>query len=123
MKSEATTAWISFVGKVDFNPLIDDLTEGGPVLEIAGGAVDLVDDHAASLARSQVSDHLGEHWSAGTGGGLAFFKPLHHLHAIALRVGGDGVALLFQGYPLFALPGRGDADVGEVLVHMCSLMG
>ena len=94
-----------FVREVNFSAVVDEFTEVGPVAEVAGAAINLVDDHAARTASLELLDHLAEKRPATLGRRFQFLEPSGDLQAVPLGVLLNCGPLLLERDAL-SLPGR-----------------
>src|SRR5919108_5466736 len=102
---------------MDINAAVDELTKIGPVLEIPGRPVDLVDDDPTRLLLEEFLEHAPKHWPATLGRRLLLLEPLADVNARALSVSCDGVALLRQRDAMLALTRRRDTYIGKDWFH------
>ncbi|MEI9931360.1 MAG: hypothetical protein WDM89_12660 [Rhizomicrobium sp.] len=65
-----------FMRELEIDASVVELAEHVPVVEIAGAAVNLMDDHAPRFAFLKARQHPGEHRTARLGGGLNFNEPI-----------------------------------------------
>ena len=79
---------------MDFNPAIDQCAEVGPVSEIAGTAVDLVNDDAARVSTREGGQHLAELRATLLGSRLLLFEPTGDRESLPLGERLDRRALL-----------------------------
>lgn len=86
----------ALMGKADVDPGVDQIAELCPVLQVAGAAVDLVNDDALGLALPQFGHHARELPAALFRRGLHFLKPLDDREGIAARVRLNGASLFVE---------------------------
>src|SRR5579872_2579255 len=85
-----------FIGKVNFDALVNQFSEVGPVPQVSGATVNLVDDDAASGLFSEQPHHRTEYRPALFGCRFLFFKPTGNLQLAALGVAFNRIFLLRQ---------------------------
>lgn len=105
------------VAEVHLDAEVDELADLGPVLEVAGAPVDLVDDDAGGLAGTQLPQHRRECRPAELRGRHRLFEPFADVELVFQGVALDRRLLLLQRNTLALLQG-GDAYVSKILLGL-----
>jgi len=102
----------AFAGEVDGDALVDEFSEIRPVFEVAGRAVDLVDDESVRLTLPESLQDLAEDWPTPFRGGLLLLEPTDDQEPTLCGKARDLFPLGKQRDAL-ALFRRGDPEVAE----------
>src|SRR5580704_5132891 len=101
----------ALMGEMDSDAPVNEFAQARPIPEIAGTAVDLVDDEAVCLLRSEHGDQPVKHRSSPLGGAHLLFKPFCGGEASFGGVFNDFPLLFLKRNSFLSLAGCGDADV------------
>src|SRR5689334_19768979 len=105
--------------KMDLDAGFHELADLGPIFQVSGRAVDLMDDYAFGLALLQEPKHFVEYWTPDFGCRFATLKPSGNLKILALGVALNCFLLLRKRNTAFALSRRRDADISKIFfVHI-----
>src|ERR1051326_388919 len=111
------------VRKIDLHAGVDELSKVGPVAEVPGATVDLVDDDTVRRATPQKPHHFGEARPAALCGRELLLKPADDSETLPFGIAKDRVFLLLEGYAFFTLAGGGYTDVPEDIRHVVKGIG